>query len=384
MQHPQQSRLRNVYISIKGELEKLLVGYGETIDFMLAGLFAGGHILIEGAPGLGKTLLVRALGAALGLQFSRIQFTPDLMPADITGTHILIEEGKGDRSFQFQPGPLFANLILADEINRATPKTQSALLEAMQEQAVTVTGHRYPLSPPFFVMATQNPIEMEGTYPLPEAQIDRFLMKLFVALPSQEEMEEILRRTTGETDPQISRVVDGAEDLLEVQRFIRQIPIANEVSSYIARLVRATHPAGEATYRETKSPPRKEASVRSEGDPDGLPPRRGARDQGGDNRKGVAQAVPVPTGIARFVRYGASPRAAQSLVLTAKARAFMQGRFNVSIEDIALLAYPVLRHRLIRNFEGEAEGVSPDTLITELLETIPRPAPSAPILAEAP
>lgn len=340
MERSEQEQWHETYRRIQSEVAKVLVEYAETLDGVLAGFFAGGHVLVEGAPGLGKTLLVRTLSAILGLPFSRIQFTPDLMPADITGTHILVEGEKGERRFEFQKGPLFASLILADEINRATPKTQSALLEAMQEQAVTVTGTRYPLPLPFFVMATQNPIEMEGTYPLPEAQLDRFLLKLTVGLPSEEGMAEIVYRTTG-VDGSTASAITNASELLAMQHLVRQVPVAEEMVRFAARLVRGTHPPLD----------------------------------------GAQGALPR---IVRYVRYGASPRATQGLILAAKARALMQGRLNVSLGDLEMLAYPVLRHRLILNFEGEAEGIHPDALIKDLLDGIPRPRPEARLLAQSP
>jgi MoxR-like ATPase len=308
---------------IESEIGKYIVGQHDVIRHVLVALFAGGHVLLEGVPGLGKTMLVRVLSQVLELDFSRIQFTPDLMPADIIGTDILEESQEGRRGFRFQAGPVFANLLLADEINRATPKTQSALLEAMQERTVTVANRSYPLEAPFMVLATQNPIEMEGTYPLPEAQLDRFLFKINVTYPSSEDLVEILNRTTGEQEPQVSPVADR-ETVLAMIDLARQVPAASPVEEYVARLVLATHP----------------------------------RDQ--------TAVEPV----SQYVRYGASPRAAQTLLLGGKVTALLEGRYNVSLEDIRSVAPAALRHRILLNFEALAEGVEPDGIISKVLESV--------------
>ncbi|HXE71249.1 MAG TPA: MoxR family ATPase, partial [Candidatus Nitrosotenuis sp.] len=303
---------------------KVIVGQQDLIRQVLLALVAGGHVLLEGVPGLGKTLLVKTLARCLDLSFSRIQFTPDLMPADISGTNLIEEQPDGRRAFRFHPGPLFAHLVLADEINRATPKTQSALLEAMQEGSVTVAGVLHRLAEPFFVMATQNPLEMEGTYPLPEAQVDRFLFKLNVAFPDLSELTGILERTTGVQPPDVRPVCDGPT-LLEMRRTSREVVVAGPVLHYAARLVMASHP-------------------------------------------GHPQA---PAEVRRYVRYGASPRGAQALLLAGKVRALMEGRFNVAFEDIQAVAPASLRHRLILSFEGETEGISPDRLVAQLIAEVP-------------
>ena len=317
-------RLSETARAIEQEVARVIVGQESVVRGVVIALLAGGHVLLEGLPGLGKTMLVRTLAEALHLQYSRIQFTPDLMPADVSGTNILTEDGGGIRRFSFQPGPIFANLVLADEINRATPKTQSALLEAMQEQTVTVANAAHQLPRPFFVLATQNPIEMEGTYPLPEAELDRFFFKLNVSYPSREQLGEIVRRTTGGELAPVRRVADD-ETILEMQALARQVPIANHVADYAVRLVLATHPE--------------------------------------------ADGAPEPA--RRFVRYGASPRAAQAIVLAAKIYALLGGRFNVAYDDVRRVAPPALRHRLILNFEAEAKEVSPDTVIRAILQAVP-------------
>jgi MoxR-like ATPase len=304
--------------SLETELARLIVGQKELVRNTVIALIAGGHMLLEGVPGLGKTVLVRSLGQALNLTFARIQFTPDLMPADIVGTNI-IREDKGRREFQYQAGPLFANLVLADEVNRATPKTQSALLEAMQERTVTVGTATRALPNPFFVLATQNPIELEGTYPLPEAQLDRFFFKALVPFPSEDELLEIARRTTGEPLPELKPVAD-AESILTAQRIAREVPIAEHVLRYAGRLIMATHPD------RTKL----------------------------DN-------------VRRYIRFGASPRGLQTLVLAGKVRALLEGRFNVAFEDLEAVAHPALRHRVFLQFEAEADEVTTDQLITEIL-----------------
>jgi MoxR-like ATPase len=307
------------------EIARRVVGQSETAAQVASALLAGGHVLLEGVPGLGKTLLVKTLAEALELSFSRVQFTPDLMPADVIGTNMIVEAA-GQRRFEFQRGPIFAHVVLADEINRATPKTQSALLEAMQEQSVTVGKQSYPLPPPFFVLATQNPIEMEGTYPLPEAQLDRFSFKLRVDLPGRDELHHILDRTTGADEPEV-RAVLGRERLLEMRALVRQVPVARPVQDYAVRLVEATHP--------TRSP--------------------------------VAE-------VKRFVRYGSSPRGAQSVMLAAKIEALRAGRFAPSCADIRRVALPALRHRVLLNFEGEAEGVSTDAIVDAVLAGLPESA----------
>ena len=307
--------------ALEAELHKLIVGQEELVRHVVTALLAGGHVLLEGVPGLGKTALVRAVGDALTLQFARIQFTPDLMPADITGTMVISETDTG-RRFTFQHGPVFANIVLADEVNRATPKTQSALLEAMQEHSVTVAGETRPLPEPFFVLATQNPIELEGTYPLPEAQLDRFLMKLLVPFPSNDDLVEIARRTTGPEPPRVQAVA-GTETLLSMIALARTVPVADHVIDYAARLVRATHP--------------QHANLDA---------------------------------VRALVRFGASPRAVQGLVQGSKVRALLDGRFNVAFDDIKALATPVLRHRVLLGFDAEAQGTTPDEVIAQIVDSI--------------
>lgn len=319
------AEFREIAALIEQEVGKVIVGQQDVVRHVLIAILAGGHVLLEGVPGLGKTMLIRTLGQVLRLHFSRVQFTPDLMPADITGTNIMEETGDGRRVFRFQEGPLFANLVLADEINRATPKTQSALLEAMQEQTITVSNETYSLPSPFFVLATQNPLEMEGTYPLPEAQLDRFLFKVNVAFPSAQELSEILARTTGKQTTTTTQVA-GGDQIAAMQQLARLTPIASHVNAYVSRLIVATHPQG--------------------GNPTGM--------------------------VQKYVRYGASPRGGQALVLGAKIRALLAGRYNVSFEDVTAIAPAALRHRLILNFEGQAEGVSPDDVIADLLRNVAR------------
>lgn len=309
---------------VKTELQKTIVGMETIIDQVLIALLANGHVLLEGVPGLGKTLLVQTLSGLLDLDYRRIQFTPDLMPADITGTNIIMEDEHGGRFFQFQAGPLFSNLVLADEINRATAKTQAALLEAMQERSISVAGTTRRLDPPFFVMATQNPIEMEGTYSLPEAQIDRFFFKLKLDYPTLAELNEILLRTTGESQHQPQQIM-GKDQLLEIQHAIRSVPIAEEVLDYAARVVLGSQPQ---------------------------------------------QEKPSDT-VRQYVRYGSSPRGAQALVLAGKARAFLEGRFSVSFADIRQVALPSLRHRILLNLEGEASNQDIDEILAELLQIVP-------------
>ena len=315
---------RNDFAQLKNEIGKVIVGQHEILDDTLLALVAGGHVLLEGVPGLGKTLTVRTLADALKLHFQRIQFTPDLMPADLIGTNIVAEGNDGRQVFEFQKGPLFANVLLADEINRATPKTQSALLEAMQEHSVTVAGTTHILDEPFFVMATQNPLEMEGTYPLPEAQLDRFFCKLLVKYPSASEIETILDRTTESQKPEASSVLNG-ERILEMTRIARTIPIADDVRRYGIALVLATHPDHEQATESTK----------------------------------------------QYIRYGASPRGIQALILGAKIKAILDSRYHVAREDLRAMALPVLRHRLILNFEGQAEGISTDDVIEKIIQQLP-------------
>ena len=313
------------YARITQQVRAAIVGQEDVVDQVLMCLLGGGHALLEGVPGLGKTLLVRTLGQVLDLSFSRIQFTPDLMPADITGTNIVVAADDGSKSFEFHAGPIFANLVLADEINRATPKTQSAILEAMQEQTVSVSRTTHELPGPFFVLATQNPLEMEGTYPLPEAQLDRFMLKIRLDSPNLEELTAIIDRTTGAEAPRVHNAVD-AQRIIAMQQLVRQVAIASHVTDYIARVVLATHPAGE-------------------------------------------QASPLAQ---RYVRYGASPRGAQAIVLAAKVRALCAGRANIAFSDIRAVAPAALRHRLILSFEGQAEGISTDSVVEEILETVPQ------------
>ena len=304
------------------EIGKAVVGHREIVDGVLICLFAGGHCLLEGVPGLGKTLLIRSLSQALHLKFSRIQFTPDLMPADVTGTTIVVETEHG-RDFQFRRGPVFAQIVLADEINRATPKTQSSLIEAMQERTVTVGGNTYELERPFFVMATQNPIEQEGTYPLPEAQLDRFFFKLVVGYSSREELSTILDRTTTGESPRIERVLD-ADGIVRAQRLVRAVSVPASVQDYAVRMVLATHPGGQF-------------------------------------------ATPMAN---QFLRFGASPRAAQTLVLGAKVRALLAGRTEVAFDDVKSVALPALRHRILLNFEAEAEGRTSDEIVRDVVDTL--------------
>jgi MoxR-like ATPase len=313
-------QFRERFLNITREVGRRIVGHDEVVSFTVTSLLAGGHVLLEGIPGVGKTSLVHTLADVLHLTFSRIQFTPDLMPADIVGTNIIQEHTQGGTFFEFQQGPIFANLVLADEINRATPKTQSALLEAMQDVSVSVGRTTYRLEQPFFVLATQNPLEMEGTYPLPEAQLDRFFFKLKVTYPTEEQMHAILERTTQTEQPTVSRVVDGAA-LLEMRSVARAVPIAKPVQSYAIRLTLGTHP---------------------------------------DSPHASAMAK-------RYVRYGASPRASQALVLAGKIHALTRGQAFVSPDDIRAVALPALRHRILLNFEGEADEVSTDAIVQELL-----------------
>jgi len=309
------------------EIAKVIVGHTEIVEGVVSALLAGGHALLEGVPGLGKTMLVRTLAETIDATFSRVQFTPDLMPADILGTNMIVEDERGGKVFDFQRGPIFANILLADEINRATPKTQSALLEAMQEQSVTISKTTYTLDKPFFVLATQNPLEMEGTYPLPEAQLDRFFFKLKVTFPGREALHVIMDRTTGEDPPRPHKVVSKPR-VLEMRELVRRVPTARNVQDYAIRVVQATHPETE------------EATALSK----------------------------------KYVRYGSSPRGAQAVLLAAKIRALLDGRYAVAIDDVRRVAPPALRHRIILNFEGEAEGVATDRVIADILERTPEVA----------
>ncbi len=323
-------RFREDFEAARTEVGRVVVGQAELVEQVLICLFVGGHVLLEGVPGIGKTLLVRTLAQAVSLSFGRVQFTPDLMPADITGTTVVTEtessDGRRERRFAFQPGPIFAQLVLADEINRATPKTQSALLEAMQERSVTVGGVSHRLPEPFVVLATQNPVEQEGTYPLPEAQLDRFFFKLLSRSPGRADLAEILARTTGATTPVAKPCLD-ATGLMSHQRFVRRVLVTPSVQDYAVRLVLATHPGGGFSM------------------------------------------------VDKYVRLGASPRAAQSLILAAKCRALLEGRTAAGTDDLQAAALPALRHRLIMNFEAHAEGVTADTVVTSLVQGLPREAP---------
>ncbi|WP_428388760.1 AAA family ATPase [Mucisphaera sp.] len=337
----QAERFRADYQRIREQVTRVIVGQQAVVDGALTALFVGGHVLLEGVPGLGKTLLVRTLAEAMSLDFSRIQFTPDLMPADITGTTIVVEgrdeQGQTVRDFQFRKGPIFSQIVLADEINRATPKTQSAMLEAMQERSVTVSGGAggtYAMAKPFLVMATQNPIEQEGTYPLPEAQLDRFLFKLEVGFVSRGELHEIIDRTTGSEEAKVEPVLDG-ETILAHQRLVRSVIAAPTVRDYAVRAVLATHPTSEVATKMVK----------------------------------------------QFVRFGASPRAAQSLILAGKARALLEGRVHVAVEDIRGALGDALRHRVLMNFEGTAEGITPDLVIQDLVNELPAEAAGVPGVA---
>ncbi len=309
--------------AIEAEVGRVIVGQKAVVRGVLICVLAGRHALLEGVPGLGKTMLIRSLADALDLKFARIQFTPDLMPADITGTDILEDDEQGRKVKVFQPGPVFANLVLADEINRATPKTQSALLEAMQEQTVTVANRSYRLEAPFFVLATQNPLEMEGTYPLPEAQLDRFMFKVTVQYPSVSDLVTVLERTTGSSTPHAGKVADGAQ-IIHMGQLALNTPVATHVTEYVARLIVATHP----------------------------------------------EDASAPSRVKQFARYGSSPRGAQALIIGAKINALLEGRYNVAFEDVRAVASLALRHRLLLNFEGLAEGVSTDDLVADLLAAV--------------
>jgi MoxR-like ATPase len=315
------------YTAVREQIQRVIVGHDEIVHGVLTCLFSGGHCLLEGVPGLGKTLLVRTLAKTLNLDFNRIQFTPDLMPADILGTNMVMETVEGKRFFEFQRGPIFTQICLADEINRATPKTQSAMLETMQESAVTAAGKRFQLKLPFLVMATQNPIEQEGTYPLPEAQLDRFFFKLLVGYSGRKELATIIDRTTRGEVIEPAKVMDGVE-ILKWQGLVREVILAAHVQDYVVRLVLATHPGGQF-------------------------------------------ALPITN---QYIRWGASPRGAQTIALAAKVRALLDGRYNVSFEDARRVCLPSLRHRIILNFEAQAEGIEPDKVLTQLLEQVPEKA----------
>lgn len=318
------TRFQETFSKIKTEIHKVIVGHESLIDDVLTALFAGGNVLLEGVPGIGKTMLVHTLADSIDCKFSRVQFTPDLMPSDIIGTRVVYEDDTGKKHFTFQRGPVFTQILLADEINRATPKTQSALLEAMQEKAVTVAGETYILDPPFFVLATQNPLEMEGTYPLPEAQTDRFLFKLLVGFPQLDELVEVARRTTQRLIPKAEKIVDDTE-FVKMMEAVRDVPVADHVERYTASILLATHPHTEFATPKVK----------------------------------------------QYVKYGGSPRGMQALTLGGKVQALLDGRFNVAIDDIQRVAKPALRHRILLNFEGEAEEVSTDLIIDEILNSVP-------------
>ena len=318
---------QKLFTMVKHEVAKVIVGYDDIIECVIMALLANGHVLLEGVPGLGKTRLVSTLSDVVHLKFSRIQFTPDLMPADITGTNVVQETKDGGKVLQFQPGPIFANILLADEINRATPKTQSALLEAMEEKTVSIGKTTYKLEPPFFVLATQNPLEMEGTYPLPEAQLDRFFMKLRVDYPTLSSLHTILNRTTQAQQPQVTRVLDGAQ-IIEMRKTVRAVPIARPIQDYAIRIMMATHPNTEYSH-------------------------------------------PLTT---KYVRCGASPRSAQAMIIGGKIRALLNNRVYVSNDDIRSCALGALRHRILLSFEGEAERIDPDFILKGILESIPEPS----------
>ena len=309
---------------LRDEIGTMIVGQKNIVEGVITAVLGGGHALLEGVPGLGKTMLVRTLAECLHANFSRIQFTPDLMPADIVGTNMIVESESGGKHYEFQTGPIYANIVLADEINRATPKTQSALLEAMQDGSVTVGKTSYQLEQPFFVLATQNPLEMEGTYPLPEAQLDRFFFKLQVEFPTRDELHTILERTTSEDNPKPRAVLDKSR-LLEMRQVVRRVPLSREIRDYAIRMLQATHPDTDHSTEMTK----------------------------------------------KYVRYGGSPRGVQTLILASKIRALLEGRYAVSIDDIRHVSRPALRHRIMLNFEGEAEGIDPDIILGDIIERLP-------------
>lgn len=323
----QAEEFRNRYRAVREQIGRVIVGHDDIVHGVLTAMFVGGHCLLEGVPGLGKTMLVRTLAQTLSLDFNRIQFTPDLMPSDILGTNMVVENPEGRRVFEFQKGPIFTQICLADEINRATPKTQSAMLETMQEGTVTVAGNRYELTKPFFVLATQNPIEQEGTYPLPEAQLDRFLFKLVVGYSTRDELNTIVERTTKGEVIEPDKVMDG-EEIKKWQALIRQVILANHVQDYISRLILATHPDGPFAAEACNS----------------------------------------------FIRWGSSPRGAQTIALAAKVRALLDGRYNVSFEDVWRVYLPAMRHRVLLNFEAQAEGIEVDRVLLDILEAVPEKA----------
>lgn len=318
------------YKQVREQLGRVIVGHSDIVHGVLTCLFVGGHCLLEGVPGLGKTLLVRTLAQTLDLHFSRIQFTPDLMPADILGTNMVVETPEGKRVFEFQKGPIFTQICLADEINRATPKTQSAMLETMQEKKVSIAGQVFHMEPPFFVMATQNPLEQEGTYPLPEAQLDRFFFKLMVGYSSREELTEIIDRTTRGVTIEPDKVMDGAE-IVKWQQLVREVIVAPHVQDYIVRLTLATHPEGPFAVESTN----------------------------------------------QYLRWGSSPRGAQTITLAAKVRALLAGRYNASFDDVRRVFLPAMRHRVILNFEAQAEGIDPDQVLIDLVQKVPENAETA-------
>jgi MoxR-like ATPase len=330
----QAEEFRNRYNAVREQIGRVIVGHDDIVHGVLTAMFIGGHCLLEGVPGLGKTMLVRTLAETLDLKFNRVQFTPDLMPSDILGTNMINENAEGRRVFEFQRGPIFTQILLADEINRATPKTQSAMLETMQEGTVTVAGTRYELEKPFFVLATQNPIEQEGTYPLPEAQLDRFLFKLVVGYSGREELATIVDRTTKGITIRPEKVMDGTE-IRTWQKLIRDVILAQHVQDYIVRLILATHPQG-------------------------------------------PYALPITN---QYLRWGASPRGAQTIALASKVRALLEGRYNVSFEDVRRSFLPAMRHRVILNFEAQAEGLDTDHVLLEILEKLPEKGEDAPVKA---
>lgn len=330
----QAEEFRSRYTAVREQIGRVIVGHDEIVHGVLTGMFIGGHCLLEGVPGLGKTMLVRTLAETLDLKFNRVQFTPDLMPSDILGTNMINENDQGRRVFEFQKGPVFTQILLADEINRATPKTQSAMLETMQEGTVTVAGQRYELEKPFFVLATQNPIEQEGTYPLPEAQLDRFLFKLVVGYSGREELATIVDRTTKGINIKPEKVMDGTE-IRKWQKLIREVILAQHVQDYIVRLILSTHPSGPYALDITN----------------------------------------------KYLRWGASPRGAQTIALASKVRALLEGRYNVSFEDVRRSFLPAMRHRVILNFEAQAEGLDTDHVLLEILEKLPEKGEDAPVRA---